>query len=324
MSESSETSPTLDMIDQAARWAAMLDAGDMSADDQEAYAEWRSAHPLHQRTLDRMRAFDARVAGAGDIERDALRTVLERRRHRRLGGALLGVVLAVVAGWAGMQSDYVRDRFPDYQTDRGELRAVALKDGSEITLDTDAAVGVDMDDGHRQVRLIRGQLLANVTKDQPRPFVVETVHGTATALGTSFIVRREENYTLVTVIESRVRICPAKLPDEDGCRTLAPGERARVTQSAVSEESPVDPSAAAMWSSGWLEADDWEVGDVLAELNRYSERPIEFDAASLRGVKVTGSYPLRDIDRAIDGIGRAAELSVRRSGNGEIVVTRRP
>lgn len=323
MSEAAETSPTPDMIDQAARWAAMLDAGDMSAGDRRAYAAWCAMHPLHQRTLDRMRAFDARVAEVDDFERDALRTVLERRRYRRLGGTLLGIVLVAAGGWAGIRNDYVRDHFPDYQTDRGELRTVALKDGGEIILDTDGAVGVDMDGKHRQVRLIRGQLLAKVAKDQARPFVVETVHGTATALGTSFIVRRENDYTLVTVIESRVRVCPAEIADEDRCRPLSAGERARITRSAISEESPVDPSAEVMWSSGWLEADDQEVGEMLTELNRYSERPIRFDAASLRGVKVTGSYPLRDIDRAIDGIGRAAELRVRRSGNGEIVVTRR-
>lgn len=320
--KAAETSPTPDMIDQAARWAATLDAGDMSADDQRAYAAWCAAHPLHQRMLDRMRAFDARVANAADFERDALRTVLERRRYRRLGGPLLGMLLLGVAGWAGIQSDYVRNRFPDYQTEKGQLRTVALKDRSEITLDTDGAVGVDMDDTHRQVRLIRGQLLVKVAEDQTRPFIVETEHGTATALGTSFIVRREDSYTMMTVIESRIRVCPAEKTDEDGCRTLAAGERARVTRSAVLAEPPADPAAAAMWSSGWLEADDQEVGTVLAELTRYSKRPIRFDAATLRGVKVTGSYPLRDIDRAIDGIGRTATLRVHRSANGEIVITR--
>lgn len=300
----------------------MLDAGDMTADDHSAYAAWRAAHPLHERTLDRMRAFDARVTDAGDLERDALHKVLDRRRYRRLGGGFLSIVLLAALGWAGIRSDFVRDRFPDYQTARGELRTVALKDGSEIILDTEGAVGVDMDGRHRQVRLIRGQILAKVAKDQARPFVVETAYGTATALGTTFIVAREGEAMLVTVLESRVRVCPGNIVDRDACRTLAAGERARVTPSGVTGESPIDPAVAAMWSTGWLEADDEEVGDVLAELNRYSERPIEFDAASLRGVKVTGSYPLRNIDRAVEGIGRTAALHVRRSSTGEILISR--
>lgn len=113
---------------------------------------------------------------------------------------MLGLAVLAIAGWTGMQSDYFRDRFPDYRTARGELRTVALEDGSEIVIDTDGAVGVDMRRTQRQIRLIRGQLLAKVAKDRARPFVIETAHGTATAVGTSFIVRREASYTLVTVV----------------------------------------------------------------------------------------------------------------------------
>ena len=310
------------MIEQAAHWAARIDAGDMSQGDRIACDEWCRAHPLHARTLNRMRAFDARVANARDLERDALNSVLARRRGRRLGRSLLAVAVVMVAGWAGLQSDYVRDRFPDYQTGRGELRTASLDDGSEIVLDTDGAIRVDMRGVRRQVRLIRGQLLARVAKDPTRPFVVETADGTATALGTSFLLRREAGYTLVTVIESRVRVCPGEIADEKACRILAAGERARIAPTRILAQPSVDPSVAALWSSGWLEADDEDVADVLTELARYSERPIRFDRASLRGVKVTGSFPLRDIDRAAEGIARSAVIQVRRSEDGGIAFAR--
>ncbi|MEG8222526.1 FecR domain-containing protein [Sphingomonas sp. HH69] len=322
MSDSSDTNPTPDMIEQAAQWAARLDAGDMSQGDRIACDEWCREHSLHRRTLERMRAFDARVANAQDFEREALNTVLARRRSRLFESSLLGVAVLVVAGWAGMQSDYVRDRFPDYQTGRGELRTASLDDGSEIVLDTNGAIRVDMRGARRQVRLIRGQLLAKVAKDPTRPFVVETADGTATALGTSFLLRREADYTLVTVIESRVRVCPGKIADEKECRILAAGERAHITPKQIFAQSSIDPSVAALWSSGWLEADDQDVADVLTELARYSERPIRFDRASLRGVKVTGSFPLRDIDRAAEGIARSAALRVHRSVDGGIAFTR--
>ncbi len=310
------------MIEQAAHWAALLDADDMSQDDRKACDAWCREHPLHRRTLDRMRAFDARVANAQDFEREALNTVLARRRNRRFGSALLGVAVLVLAGWAGMQSDDLRDHFPDYQTGRGEIRTVALHDGSEIVIDTGGAIRVDMHGTQRQVRLIRGQLFARIAKDKNRPFVVATAHGKASALGTSFTVRREANYTLVTVIESRVRVCPGKVADAQQCRILAAGEQARITPTQIYARSSVNPSVAALWSSGWLEADDQDVADILTELTRYSERRIRFDTASLRGVKVTGSFPLRDIDRAVEGIARTAALRVHRSADGEISFTR--
>lgn len=311
------------MIEQAALWAATLDAGDMSKNEREACAAWCAEHPLHRHTLDRMRAFDNRVIGAEDFERAALRTMLEHggSNLRRVGGTMLGIVILIAVGWAGMQSDFIRDRFPDYQTGRGELRTVALADGSELVVDTDGAVATDLDEGRRKVRLIRGQLLARVTKGRAAPFVVETTHGTATALGTAFIVRREHDYTLVTVIESHVRVCPGSAANQAECRVLSAGERARVTPEQITAPALVNPSAAAMWSSGWLEADDDDVADVLAELARYSARPIRFDPASLAGVRVTGNFPLRDVDRAVEGVARTAGLQVSRSAQ-EILVTR--
>lgn len=320
MSDSSDTPPAPEVIEQAAQWAALIDAGELSGEERQAFDEWCAADPLHHRTLDRMRAFDTRVAE--DLDRDALAAVQKRRRNRRAGGTMLGIVAVAVAGWTGMQSDYFRDRFPDYQSGRGELRTVALEDGSEIVIDTSGAVDVDMARAERRVRLIRGQLLAQVAKDNGRPFTIETVDGTATALGTRFMVRREARYTLVTVLESRVRVCPREAQNGVACRILAPGERVRVTAAQLSAEIPVDPSTAALWSSGWLEADDRDVAEVLAELSRYSEHPIRFDAGSLRGVKVTGSFPLRDVDRAATGIAQSAALRVDRVPDGEIIFTR--
>lgn len=313
------------MIEQAAQWAAALDAGDMGEKERLALAAWCAKDPLHQTMLDHMRAFDDRVDRAEDFERAALHAMLERNSssYARRGGGLLGIALLVAFGWAGIRSDFARDYFPDYQTGRGELRTLALADGSEAVIDTNSAIGIDLDEGRREVRLISGQLFAKVAKGRRAPFVVKTAHGSATALGTAFAVRREQNYTLVTVIESHVRVCPGSTAaNEKQCRILSAGERARVTSARVSTETPVDPSMAAMWSSGWLEADDEDVADVLAELSRYSRRPIRFDAASLEGVKITGSFPLRDIDRAIEGVGRTGNLQVRRSAQ-EILVTRR-
>ncbi len=315
--------PAQDVIEQAASWAAMIDAGDMSPSERNACEAWCAEHPLHRRTLDRMRAFDARIEKTEDFERKALRSVLDGQRRRRTGVALLGLAVVSAIGWASLRSDYVGDRFPDYRTRRGELRPVALQDGSQVVLDTDGAVRVDLEGRQRRVRLIRGQLLARVAGDKARPFVVETPHGTATALGTSFVVRREADYTLVTVIESQVRVCPNRISNDRACRVLAPGQRARILPTQIVSATAVDPSSAALWSSGWLEADDQDVVAVLNELSRYSVKPIQFDAASLRVVKVTGSYPIGDIERAIEGVARSANLKVSRSTSGEIVFSRR-
>lgn len=314
------------VIEQAARWAALIDAGDMAAEEQAACERWCAADPVHRRTLDRMRSFDDRVQDMAGFEREALHQLVERQASGSRAGlraAMIGIALLAFAGVAATQIDALRDYFPDYRTGRGEQRGIALEDGSAVTLDTDGAIRVALGPAQRHIRLIHGRLLATVAKDPGRPFVVETPHGTATALGTVFTVRRNADDTLVTVIHSKVRVCPGGGAIGDHCLILGAGEQAMMNGRTVERIAAVDTDAAALWATGWLEVDNRPVVEVLDELNRYRAIPIRFDAAGLRGIMVTGSFPLRDSDRALEGIGRSPHLSVRSDGSAPIVERRR-
>lgn len=295
----------------------------MDAADRAAFTSWYDADPVHRQTLDRMRAFDGRLQTIDALEREAVNRFISRRSRltRRTGGAAIGIMLALAGGWSLIGSDLLRDRFPDHQTARGEVRAIALADGSRITLDTDAAIRVTLGKSEREISLVRGQLLATVAKDPDRPFIVATPHGTATALGTAFIVRRNRKETRVTVIQSHVRVCPSE--QGAACLTLQAGQRALIDGQRARQLQDTDPASATLWTTGWLEADDMEAGAVLDELNRYRHDPVRFDAAALNGRKVTGSFPLRDPDRALEGVIRSAGLSAHKAGDGTITVGRR-
>ncbi|CCW17325.1 FecR protein [Sphingobium indicum BiD32] len=311
------------MIEQAAYWAAQFATDQATQNDRDACEAWCREHPLHRLAMDRMRGLDAQFDSTDDIGRETIETVLERRsrKGRWFGGFTLGLVLLVGGGWLAAQSLTVRAWFPDYKTARGEQRTVTLADGSGLTIDTDGALDFRRDDANRTVTLFRGQILARVAKDEARPFVVETRDGTATALGTAFIVRRDEDATTVTVIESNVRVCPAKASPET-CSDLSPGDQVRLEQGRLSRLGRIDPGTAAIWAEGWLAVDDQPVAGVLLELNRYRRQPVRFDADELAGVRVSGSFPLADSDRALDGIVRLTGLRLSRAQDGFPVVSR--
>lgn len=309
------------MVEQAAYWAALLDSGDMTDEQYNEFEAWCALNPLHLRTLERMRDFDKRVTETDKFERDALRQVLKRRRNQSIG-TILSIAFVAFAGWAAIQSNYVHDLFPDYQTKSGHIRTVVLNDGSEIMIGSDAALNVYMNGKKREIRLIRGQILAKVDSDQPLPFIIKTQHGSATALGTSFIVRREADHTQVAVIESRVRICPEKPAMPNGCTILAAGQQAGITSTKISSGMSIG-TAGGIGANEWLEADDTEVVEIINQLNRYRKRPIRFNAASLRGIRVTGSFPLLNAGQTLDGMASTADIMVRYHEDGEITVTRR-
>lgn len=308
---------TPDIIAKAAEWAAELDVDDAPAAVREAAEAWCRENPLHRRTLDRMRGLDARFDALEPAERGALRRQHRLERERRGRGIALGAaaIVALGGGWLASQSLAVQGRFPDYATAVGVQRTVPLADGSELVLDTGSSADVTLAAGKRTATLFQGRLFVKVAPDPAAPFVVRTRHGQATALGTTFTVGDEGDATVVTVVESKVRACARPPLSPPACVDLAPGDRARLTRKGVTRLAAVTPSEASGWTSGWLEIDDRPVAEVLDALSRYRATPVRYDAGALRGLRVTGSYPLAAPDRSLEAIAATAGLTIARRGD---------
>jgi transmembrane sensor len=315
--------PTPDIVRQAAEWAALLDGGTGAPDQLAACEAWCGESPMHRLAFERMQALDARFDGLTGSDRQVLRRLTDRKPKARLlsgGGALAAAVMLVGCGWLATHLKTVREHFADYQTERGEQRAIRLADNSNLVVDTASAASASLSRGERRISLFRGQVLANVARDANRPFIVETADATATALGTVFTVRVEAGGTRVTVLESRVKVCPRS---SEICAEVGEGTQVLVSADEVSPARPVNVEQAGAWSNGWLEVDDQPVSDVLSELDRYSAQRIRFDPALLRNARVTGSYPLGDPARALEAIAGTARLKVERQADGSVVVTPR-
>lgn len=308
--------PDARTIAQAARWVAQLDSEKATLRQRQACETWCAAHPSHRLAFERMRGVSARFEQLGSIERDALKRAIKRRDLNRTRLAVVAVSsgAAALLGWTASQSLDVRALTPNHGTPAGQVRSVALADGSTLVLDTASKLDVDLTARDRTVTLFEGRVLANVAPDRARPFVVRSRQGQATALGTAFTVRSDATHTLVTVIESKVRVCPRK---SAACLDLTAGQRARVTEDAAIRLAPVSPAVATAWTKGWLEVDDRPLAEVLDELNRYRALPVRYDPRVGAQVRLTGSYPLTDTDRAVEAIALSTGLRLNRSAAGE-------
>lgn len=310
--------PTRAMIEQAAKWVTQLDGAEASDADRQAFRAWYDAHPLHRLVFDRMAGIGARFEGLDQPQRKAIGAVEKEGglTWRRIAGGLAVIALAVGLGAAASQTYALRSLWPDHRIPLGEQREIALQDGSRLVADTGTSFNVSSGGGERKLLLFRGQLMASVAPDRVRPFVIETREGTATALGTVYTVRRETERTIVTVLESHVRLCPAKAD----CRTLAAGERAAMRADGIEATEHVDPELAGQWATGWIEAHDQPVAELLAELSRYRAAPVRFDEGELAGLRVTGSYPLNKPEAALRSIASATGLRMTMIADGAIQI----
>ena len=89
---------------------------------------------------------------------------------------------------------------------------------------------------------------------------------------------------------------------------LAAGEALRFARHGVFERRPARPGDSA-WARGMLIADDMALIDFVAELARYRSVPLACDPA-LRPLRISGTYPLTDIDGALASLVRALPVRV--------------
>jgi transmembrane sensor len=224
--------------------------------------------------------------------RAELSALLERRAAQRGPDWRLVAAPVAVAGVLALVWLGVGAAWPQYATEVGEQRTVALRDGSRVVLNTDSRIRVWTWGSERRVWLHEGQAMFEAAPDAARPFVVVAGPAEIRALGTKFDVRRSTEAVAVVLLEGKVAVSGA----DDGAAVLAPGQQLSVTAQGV---SPVRPAAedAAAWTTGRLVFRGAPLREAVAEANRYSRRRIALDVpAAMADEPVSGTFEAGDIE----------------------------
>jgi transmembrane sensor len=305
--------------DEASRWVIERDAG-LSPEAARELDAWLAADPAHRLAL--ARAEDMwRAMGSAPIVSaiNQRRTVhpplagyppIGREKPRRPWFApAVAASLALVA--IGATRDWPTWLRADAMTETGERRNLALGDGSIVQLNTDSAIAIDYRDDRRIVHLLKGEAAFTVSADARSPFVVEAGDGSATALGTQFIVRRAGTNTQVTVTEHSVRVSTA--PDQAvGSVVVAEGQSVHYGNGSVSRPQRIDADAAAAWTRGRLVFVDRPLREVVGELARYHKGYIGVLGDALGDRRVSGVFRTDDPIAALDTLQRSLGIGSTR------------
>jgi len=313
-------------VDEAAAWWVMRDhKGGLTQAELDARRAWLDAAPEHAQAYAKaMAAMEAVSAFAADaailaLRRDALAARGDTSaRTWRLAAAGLGFAVLTGAGafmLLGPQSlrqsegqiqvaeggAHRRDGAHEtYRTAVGTRSSFKLPDGSVATLDTDSAVQVDFSPQERTVRLLKGQALFEVAKHRPIPFRVYAGDRCITAVGTQFDVRLDGARLRVTLIEGRVKVSEADLVPLQSPQTnmfLTPGEELDEHAGQSMLVTRADLAKVQSWKDGLVVFEDEPLSQAVAELNRYSARPIMIGDPSIANLRVTGVFNTDQSDR---------------------------
>ena len=306
-------------LDQAAEWFMRRDAGPLSRTEQAVFEQWL-AEPGHRAAFEEIEATWTDLAF---IPRPAA-VAFQAPRRRFKAGLRRQVMAAAAALIAVVGTGYVFDvplrLQADVYTGTGEIRTVALEDGSSVTLNTGSAIAVDYTGNLRRIRLLGGEAAFDVAKDASRPFVVDTAGGEARALGTAFAVRKDGDDAIVTVIESRVGVTYPT-----GARsmvTLSPGQAVEYSRKGIGTVKAVDAVAETAWRRGKLIFVEKPLGQVIAELNRYHFGRIQITDSSISDHFVSGVFDTTNPVSVLDALESSLGLHSTRLTNYMILLHR--
>lgn len=315
--DTSGQAPSHEAMEQAARWFSTLHSGEASAADHRRWKAWldadadaRAAWAFVERVSQRfapLQSMPAPRLAADAYHQARMRT---GRRHTLRGlAALTGTGLLAWGVWGRTELPrHMAAWGADHRTATGEMREILMADGSRVWLNTASAFDLHYSGTLRRLQLLAGEMLVQTAADPLRPLVVDTPQGRLQALGTRFTTRLEGDHSLLAVYEGAVRIQPL---DSAAATIVGTGQQARFDTRSVSPITNADPARQA-WARGVLLANDIPLSDLVAELRRYRSGHLAL-APQVAGLRVLGSYPLRDTDATLAMLQTVLPIQIRHS-----------
>lgn len=322
------------IVEEAARWVVCLGAREVSLEDRRQFVAWIKRSPVHLHEYLRSESVWSDLAYVDAGKRiDVTRLLVEPEADvielapgvaspapikRRSRSFIAAIAASVVLGVAALLW-YQAQSAGRYVTGVGEQRTARLDDGSTIVLNTGTELRVELAEQQREVRLLKGEALFNVASDPARPFRVLSDRTVAQAIGTSFVVRRKAEQTIVTVIEGQVAVASGSNHNQQ----LAAGVLARVANDVIETAPVANPVAVTAWRSGRLIFDGETLAEAVAEFNRYNDVQIVVDDPQLAAERVSGVFDAHQPQSLVLFLERSGAIEPTVADGGRIVLVPR-
>jgi transmembrane sensor len=250
-----------------------------------------------------------------DIAHNTLTNIAEKSNDydlssRRDAIKLLSAFFVIgSSSWLASQQKPWQNWLADYQTAVGEQQQITLRDGSQVTLNTNTAIDINYTSGACNISLIKGEIYIKSGNDLARKQTlrVSVSQGQVQPIGTRFSVRQADNQSHVAVFEGKVIIKPSNNAD---AVTLSAGKGVFFTENTWSKTNSVSEAQAA-WTHGMIVVSNMALDKFLLELNRYRYGVIQCDPA-IAQLKISGTYPINEADKVLQTLTYALPIKLQR------------
>ncbi|MEM1191673.1 MAG: FecR domain-containing protein [Pseudomonadota bacterium] len=332
----------------AHEWRTALALPQVSREEQERFRAWIEADQRHEAAFDRAETL---FQAMGTLDAETLGPKVMRLSWRerlpdwlfssttgtlspvRMAGVAASVIFAAILAivMTGTSDDASRPAGTEtleFSTDVGELETVTLADGSSVTLGAKSTITVAFDDRSREIVLVSGAALFDVSSDPTRPFTVAAGSLRATAVGTRFDVRNNGGVARVAVAEGEVAIShpiviAGNASGVEAQVSLTEGQQIAATGAeGLRGVEEISTAAVAAWQVKRLVYAGATLGELVADARRHArlEITVEDDTGTLGDARVTAFFDGSDIRGMMSTLPDILPVSVQETPSGTITI----
>jgi transmembrane sensor len=299
----------------AADWWLRLRDPAANARTTEQWLAWMAEDESHLTAFERITELAMRLGTFDQVTRAQLVAefappMVTSRRWLSVAAAAAVVALAALGGYLTWYGGDGRATPQIYSSAVAGRRDITLDDGSRVTLGGATRLTTRLSRDQRHVELTEGEAYFEVVHNAKRPFVVQVGNLTIHDVGTAFDVRRTDDCVTVTMAEGRVRIFDQVDNKGDGLEAVAGQAVSYDPARPQMRVSSTDPTQAAAWRDDRLEFDNEPLAVVVANINRYSARPVRIADADLAPLTFTGTVRTDAIDDWLRALPQVLPLRV--------------
>ncbi|HVV70618.1 MAG TPA: DUF4880 domain-containing protein [Verrucomicrobiae bacterium] len=298
---------------EAGAWLARCQAGDLSPEDQAAFQLWLASDHAHAAAFEHATNVWDRL---GAIPREAYVPKKKGTASLMSRRALIAGASATAVFGSGLFLRKAQAR--NYETAVGEQRRIHLDDGTQLILDTNTSLSVDMSEDRRLVDLRYGRVNCRIAQNN-RLFDVKAGERLIVGNGSVFDVLNSGEYFSVVLIDGNAEVTSsAAVPV-----VLRQGERATAAHGKPLWCDKPNLSSLTAWQTGRLVFKDETVRDAIGEMNRYSTVKIEVDDSYVAALRISGGYTVGDPSGFAASLSQLLPVEVRHLPDGKIKLVRK-
>ena len=318
----------------AARWFLRMQDADIDSPERTQFEHWLMQNELHQREyasiVDTWNGIDSidelkKIAAA----KQANQFLNQQKRSKKIKNAMTALSVCFILVFAGLFG------FEQYQqwllkptmqmaseSSATQILTQKLDDGSEITLNASTKIEVTYYRHQRHIALLQGEAIFNVTKDNDRPFIVETNTAKIKVLGTRFAVNKLSQLVRVSVDHGSVQV-ESKSPVNT--IILHNGQVAEVAQEKGGLQSVKLKHTFAedffKFATGTVVFNQANIVEIADTLSRYGQRNVTAQGNSEE--KISAVLNTKDIETFIHTLPKIAKVTVKQTQGSTVIQSKR-